>query len=130
MLVFSAELQKVSAEPELRALRDHRARPAADDRPEHRAGNLAHGVRRRLGLLRRAVAKRDVAQLVRHDAGNLPFGVRPLHHPAVDEHRPARQREGVDLPKFTPVKLYRNSGCRNSGEWHRPDAGRSRSGTS
>ena len=53
--------------------------------------------RRRLGLLRRAVTERDVAQLVRHDPGDFPFGVRLLDHAAIDEHRSAGKGEGVDL---------------------------------
>jgi hypothetical protein len=39
----------------------------------------------------------DVAQLVRHHAGNFALGVGRLDHAAVDEHRTARQCEGVDL---------------------------------
>ena len=52
---------------------------------------------RRLGRLGRAVAQHDVAQLVRHHAGDFAFGLRRLDHAAVDVHRAARQRERVDL---------------------------------
>ena len=51
----------------------------------------------RLARLRGAVAQRDVAQLVRHHAGDFAFGVRRFDHAAVDEHRSAGQRERVDL---------------------------------
>ncbi len=96
-LELSTESQEGRAETELRALCDDGTRATADDRPQNRAGDLPHRVRRGLRLLRRAMTQRHVAQLVRHHAGDLPFGVRLLHHPAVDEHRPAREREGVDL---------------------------------
>ena len=43
------------------------------------------------------MSQRDVADLVRHDASDLALGLRRLDHPAVDEHRPARQRERVDF---------------------------------
>ena len=77
--------------------RDHLAPAAADDRAQHRAGNLSDLVLRRLARLRRAVAQQHVTELVRHHAGDLAVGVRRFDHPAVDEHRPAGQREGVDL---------------------------------
>ena len=35
--------------------------------------------------------------LVRHDARHFAFGLGRLEHAAVEEHRPARQRERVDL---------------------------------
>ena len=50
--------------------------------------------------LRRAVPQDHVAQLVRHHAGDLTVGLRGLEHPAVQEHRAARQRERVDLPQI------------------------------
>ena len=40
-LVFAAEAEERRAEAELRALRDHLAPAAADDRAENRAGDLA-----------------------------------------------------------------------------------------
>ena len=36
-------------------------------------------------------------ELVRHDADHFALGRRRIEHAAVDEHRSARQREGVDL---------------------------------
>jgi hypothetical protein len=43
------------------------------------------------------VAQQDVTELVRHDAGHLAFGGGRVEHAAVDEHRPAGEREGVDV---------------------------------
>ena len=96
-LVLAAVLQEVGAEAELRALRDHAAGGAADDRAENLTGNRADLELLALGRLRRAVPKRDVGDLVRHDAGHLGLGLGRLDHSAIEEHRPARQREGVDL---------------------------------
>src|SRR5207253_6361995 len=53
--VLAAEAQERGTEPELRPLRDHLSQATADDRAEHRAGNLANLVLRRLARLRRAV---------------------------------------------------------------------------
>ena len=39
----------------------------------------------------------DVRQFVRHDAGDFALACRRVEHAAMDEHRPAGQREGVDL---------------------------------
>ena len=36
-----------------------------------------------------------MTEFVRHDAGDFAFRLRGFDHPAVDEHRPARQREGI-----------------------------------
>jgi hypothetical protein len=41
--------------------------------------------------------KQHVGELVGHHAGHFRFRGRRLEHAAVDEHRPARQRERVDL---------------------------------
>ena len=38
-----------------------------------------------------------MAQLVRDDSSHFPFGLGRLDHSSVHVHRPARQREGVDL---------------------------------
>ena len=98
LLVLAAEPQERRAEPELRALERRRRRQrAADDGAEDGAGNLPDCVLRGLGRLGRAVPQRDVAELVRHDAGDLAFGLRRLDHAAIDEHRSAGQRERVDL---------------------------------
>jgi hypothetical protein len=46
----------------------------------------------------------DVAQLVRHDAGDFIIRAGRLEHAAVQKHRAAGQREGVDLPKVDDIK--------------------------
>src|SRR5689334_5516734 len=97
LFVFTAEPQKRGSKAELRALRDHRSGTPSDNRAEHRASNLTHLVLRRFGRLSGSMSQRDVAQLVRHDARDLPFGVRLLDHPAIDEHRATGQRERVNL---------------------------------
>ncbi len=99
-LEFAAESEERGAEPELRALRDDLSPAAADDRPEHGAGDLADLVFRRLARLCGAVTQDDVTQFVRHDPRDFAFGVRGFDHAAIDEHRPAGQRERVD---FTDV---------------------------
>jgi hypothetical protein len=43
------------------------------------------------------MAKQHVRQFVRHHPGNLALGSSRLEHAAMDEHRPARERECVDL---------------------------------
>ncbi len=91
--------RKYGAEAELRALRDHLPGGAADNGANDGAGNLADLVFLRLGRLRRAVPQDDVAQLVRHDARDFTLRLRRGDHPAVDEHRAAREREGVDVAR-------------------------------
>ena len=96
-LVLAAVLQEVGTEAELRALRDHGAGGAADDRAEDLTRNRANLELLALGRLRRAVAKRDVGDLVRHDAGHLGLGLGRLDHSAIEEHRAARKGKRVDL---------------------------------
>ena len=90
-------LQERGAQPELRALGDDGAESAADDRAADRAQELAHFVFGRLAGLRGAVPKNDVTELVRHHAGDFTLGGRRFDHAAVDEHRSARERKGVDF---------------------------------
>ena len=95
--VFAAVLQEVRAEPEVGALSDDVAGGAADDGAENLAGDGADLELLRLGRLRGPVAERDVRDLVRHDARDLAFVPRRFDHSAIEEHRPAGQRERVDL---------------------------------
>ena len=60
-------------------------------------GDRANLVLGRLGRLRGAVTQHHVAHLVRHDAGDFALVMRRFDHPAVEEHRSARQGERVDL---------------------------------
>jgi hypothetical protein len=50
-----------------------------------------------LGGVGRSMTKQDVRQLVRHHADDLGFRRRRVEHAALHEHRPARQRKGIDL---------------------------------
>jgi hypothetical protein len=43
------------------------------------------------------VAQDDVADFVGHDAGYFAFRLGRLDHAAIDEHRSAGQRKGVDI---------------------------------
>ena len=70
---------------------------AADDGAEHLAGNRADLELLALRRLRGAVPQRDVGDLVRHDAGDFAFRLGRLDHASIEEHRAARQREGVDV---------------------------------
>jgi hypothetical protein len=115
--VFTAVLQEIRAEPEVGALSDDVAGGAADDGAENLAGDSADLEFLRLGRLRGPVAERDVRDLVRHDAGDLAFLLRRFNHAAMEEHRPAGQRERVDLglvddleavAEFGVLKLTRN----------------------
>ena len=103
-LVFAAVLQEVGAEPDLRSLGDDGTGAPADDGAKHLPGERAELELLALGRLRGAVPQHDVRELVRHDAGDLAFGGRRLNHPAVQEHRPARQRERIDLAKIDDVE--------------------------
>lgn len=51
------------------------------------------------------MSKQHVRQLVRHDADDFSFGG-GVEHAAVDEHRPAGERKGIDLFQFTGVNEY------------------------
>jgi hypothetical protein len=95
----AAIAQEQRAETELRALRNHRARRAADDGAADGAGHLAELEPRvlRFRHVRGAMPQQHVRQLVRHHADHFAFRRRRLEHAAVDEHRSAGQRESVDL---------------------------------
>ena len=95
--VLPPVLQEVRAEAELRSLRDDAARRAADDGPEDLSGNGADLEFLTFGGLRRAVPQHDVADLVRHHASSLALRRRRFEHSAIEEHRSAGKREGVDL---------------------------------
>ena len=103
-LVLAAVLQEVGAQPDLRPLGDHRTGAPADDRAQHLPGERAELELLARGRLRGAVPQHDVRELVRHDAGDLAFRLRRLNHAAVQEHRPARQREGVDVAEIDDVE--------------------------
>ena len=45
-----------------------------------------------------------MAQLVRHDACHFCVGARRFNHPAVEKHRSAGQREGIDLFEIDHVE--------------------------
>ena len=49
--------------------------------------------------------EQHVRELVRHHADHLTFACRGLEHAAVDEHRPAGQRERVDV-----LQVHRREG--------------------
>ena len=97
LLVPAAVLERAEAEADLTRAADDLTDAAADDRARDLAEHGADLILLRLGGLRCDVAKGHVAHLVRHDAGHLALGVRGLDHAAVEEHRPAGQREGVDV---------------------------------
>ena len=90
--------------PNLRSLRDDRPLLPADNRSQDLAGDRADLEFLCLCGLQRPVAQDHVAQLVRHDAGHFIVGARRLQHAAVEEHRAARQREGVDLSQVDDVE--------------------------
>ena len=96
-LVLAAEFEEYGANAQLGTLGHHLTPAATNNGAEHGAGDLAHAVFRGLACLRRPMTEDDVAQLVRHHPRDFAVGVRRLDHAAVDEHRTAWQREGVDL---------------------------------
>ena len=87
------------AEAELAGLPDRRSCRPADDRAAQGTRDLTELEPRILRLrgVRRAVPQQHVRKLVGHHAGDLGLGRRSIEHPAVDEHRSARQGECVDL---------------------------------
>ena len=98
---------------------------AADDRAGDCAGDAAPWYGACLARLRGAVPQRDVADLVGHDARGFAFGLGRLDHAAVDEHRSAGQREGVDVAHVDDLegvaelvvpKLGRNRGDQAAAE--------------
>ena len=119
-LELAAEPQKRRAETEPRPFRDDAADASADDGADDRAGDLADFVLRGLAGLCRAVPQHDVTQLVSHHAGDFAFGVRGFDHPAVDEHRSAWQREGVDLADVHDLERVPELRVLELG-WHRGD---------
>jgi hypothetical protein len=50
------------------------------------------------------MAQRDVRHFVRHHSGDFTLALRGFHHAAIEEHRAARQREGVDVFLVHDVK--------------------------
>ena len=90
-------LRNDGPQPELRALGDDGAESAADDGAADRSQELADFVLGRLAGLRGAVPKNDVTELVRHHARDFTLRCRRLDHAAVDEHRSARERKGIDF---------------------------------
>ena len=78
-------------------MRHDAANASADDRPEDGARHLSDLVLAGLAGLGGAVTEQDVTHLVCHHADHLALAVGRLDHPAVHEHRPARQGKGVDL---------------------------------
>src|SRR5205085_1943788 len=92
------------ADAELHALPDDLTEVAADDRAADRTEDRADLVFRRFARLGRTVPECDVADLVGHHPRDLAFTVRRLEHAAVDEHRSAGQREGVDLADVDPFE--------------------------
>jgi hypothetical protein len=93
--VLAATSQR-GAEPNWR-LRDH----AADGPPDHRAANGASELPScSHGFCARGVGvpyRNSTCELVGHHAGDFAFSRRRVEHAAVDVHRPAGQRERVDL---------------------------------
>ncbi len=96
-LVLAAVFHQPRAETKLRSLRNDLAQAAADHGSGNRAGQRADLKALRLRGVGSAVAQQHVRELVRHYAGNFALGRRRFDHPAVDEHRPAGQRERVDV---------------------------------
>ena len=69
----------------------------------------------RLARLRGAVAQRDVAHLVRHDAGDFAFGFAPLRScPRLTNIGPPGSANALISLTFTTLNVYLNSGCRSS----------------
>ena len=88
----------------MRSLRDDAAGAAADNRPEHLTGDGADLKLLPLRRLRGSMPENHVAQLVRHDACHFCVGARRFNHPAMQEHRPAGQRESIDLFEIDHVE--------------------------
>ena len=97
LLVLAAVTQKVRAQTKLRALRDDLSDVAADDGSRDRACNGANREGLLFGRAGSPVSQNDVAELVRHDAGNLALDRGRLNHAAVDVHGATRQRKRIDL---------------------------------
>ena len=103
-LVLAPVLQEVDAQADLRPLGDDAAGAAADDRPEHLTGDGADLKLLSLRRLRGSVTENHVAQLVRHDARHFCVGARRFNHPAMEKHRSAGKREGIDLFEIDDVE--------------------------
>ena len=103
-LVLAPVFHKVDAQADLRPLGDDTAGTAADDCPEHLPGDRADLKLLSLRRLHGSVAENHVAQLVRHDACHFGVGARRFDHPAVEKHRAAGEREGIDLFEIDDVE--------------------------
>ena len=97
LLVLATVTQKVGAQTKLGALRDYLSDVAANDGSRNRAGNGANREGLLFGRPGGPVSQNHVAELVRHDAGDLALDRGGLNHAAVDVHGPARQRKRIDL---------------------------------
>ena len=104
LLVLATVTKKVGAQAKLAALRDHLADPAANDRSGNRASNGADRERLLFGRPGGPMSQNHVAELVRHDAGDLALDRGRLNHAAVDVHRTARQRKRIDLAHVDDVE--------------------------
>ena len=103
-LVLAPVLQEVDTQADLRPLRDDAAGAAADNRPQHLTGDGADLKLLAFRRLHGAVPENHVTQFVRHDAGHFGVGTRRFNHPAVEKHRPAGEREGIDLFEIDHVE--------------------------
>ena len=75
---------------------------ATEDAAENADAGLGEvGLRR----LMRAVAQRDVRDLVREHAGDFAFVARVVEHTAIDVNESARQRERVDVRLIHDAEL-------------------------
>jgi len=97
LLVLATVTKKIGAQTELGALLDHLPDLAANDGSRNCSGNGANLKGLLFGRPGRSMSENHVAELVRHDAGDLPLDCCGLNHAAVDVHGTARQRERVDL---------------------------------
>ena len=95
--VLAAVLQEGRAQTELGTLGNDRTRRAANNRTGNLTEDRSNLELLSLGRLSRAVTQRDVRDLMRHDASDFAFGLGGFDHPAVQEHRSARQGERVDF---------------------------------
>jgi hypothetical protein len=96
-LVFPSEFQEVRAQSKLGSLGDEAACRAADHGAHDLSRERAELKALTLGRLRRAMAERDMGDLVPHDPGDFRFRIARFDHAPVEKHRSARQGEGVDL---------------------------------
>ena len=111
LLEIAAVSEEQGAKPEIRALGDGRSRAPSDHGTAQLPGELPELQPRilRLRRIRRSVAQQDVGQLVGHHANHLAFRGGRGEHAPLHEHRPARERERVDL-----LQVHR----RERGTWY------------